>query len=29
MLSCLDYLMHITHSLILNPHINTVLYVWI
>ena len=27
MLSSLDYLMHITYSLVLNPHINIVLYV--
>lgn len=27
MLSYLSYLMHITHSLILNPNLNTVLYV--
>ena len=27
MLSSLDYLMHVTYSLILNPHINIVLYV--
>lgn len=27
MLSYLEYLMHVTHSLVLNRHLNTVLYV--